>query len=84
MPQREPTSTSKSKQVSHSDTPESPAVPQDSDLKSGAAKDLRDHLGLGGGGEFASLSEGDKSEAGQRLKRLLATVAGGALVPLLG
>ena len=83
MPQREPTSTSKSKRVSRSDTSESPAVPQDSDLKPGAAKDLRDHLGLGGG-EFASLSEGDKSEAGQRLKRLLATVAGGALVPLLG
>ena len=39
-----------------------------------AAADLKDHLDF----------EGDKSEAGQRLKGLLETVAGGALVPLLG
>ena len=78
IPQSDPTLT----RESTPDIPELPAVPQDSDLKARAAKDLKEHLGLGG--EFASLSEGDKSEAGQRLKSILATVAGGALVPLLG
>ena len=75
-----------STQVNHEGTKESTAVPRDSALKARAAADLKDHLDLGhlGGGEFASLSEGDKSEAGQRLKGLLETVAGGALVPLLG
>ena len=53
------------------------------DIKQISGSLVKDHLGIGEGRSFTSMSEVEKDEVGSNLIGLLKQVSGGALVPLL-
>ena len=61
--------------------PPSPSLLQDSDIE--LAESVRDALGLSCGNSFTTLTEYGAAEVGDRMRKVLAHAADGALVPLL-